>query len=212
MESLLVLMWKPDYQNTLWALRFNCDLHKTEPPFAWWLHLLPSSFHRVWGGGWLLSDGHLPWSPTEVASSPPMVSSPSWGVPLCPSEPRSSIPLAQQLSEVTGYHRQTAKLLWLLIPGGHPGSFGLILAPGHSGLDSCPLLSHPAVPLPSACFSDSIAGKLGKSLKKLEPKCDVLAVKESLQNIYRLFKQLASTLGTNLSTGCLPALLGGRKI
>lgn len=34
MESLLGLTWKLNYQNIPWALRFNCNLHKTEPPFA----------------------------------------------------------------------------------------------------------------------------------------------------------------------------------
>lgn len=97
MELLLGLMWKPNYKNVLWPLKFTCDLRKTEPPLF-------------------------------------------WGI------------------------------------------------------------------------SRSISRKVGKSLKALEQKYDVLLAKEYLRNIYRLFKQLASTLGNNLSTGCLPAFLGGRKM
>lgn len=34
MKSLLGLMRKPNYENIPQALQFNCDLHKTEAPFA----------------------------------------------------------------------------------------------------------------------------------------------------------------------------------
>lgn len=174
------------------------------------LHLMPSSFHRVWENRWSLPGGHLRCRPPEAAPSPPVVSSLSWETLPCPSEHGKSIRLAQQCSEATACHKKTAKLLWFLTPGGGPGSF--VLVPGCPGLEPCSLLSHSRVPLPSICSSSSsIAGKLGKSLKNLEQECDVLAVKECLQNIYRLFKQLASTFGNNLSRGCLPALLGGRK-
>lgn len=83
-------------------------------------------------------------------------------VPLCPPESRSSIPLAQKHSETTEYLGWTAKLLWLLIPGGHPVSFAL--APDTlvwTFASSSPTPEYP-------CSYDSIPLKLCKSLKDLE--------------------------------------------
>lgn len=60
-----------------------------------------------------------------------------------------------------------AKLFWLLIPRGGPGSFVLVLAlaPGHPDLDPCPSSPTPVCPCPLPAFPTALLGSWEKAWK-----------------------------------------------
>ena len=207
---------KAKYQNILRALWFNCNLHKTEPPFA----CFATSGKCIWcpqvlTGCEKVNDpclvGTCPPAPLRLHHLHDGLLSQLWGPTLSTwtQELHPFGTAAWWSHRIPQVNCKTALVA-------HPKRRSWVICPC-----PCPWTPRPGPlppPLPPRCAPTfrllfiSIIGKLGKSLRNLERKCGVLAVKEYLQNIYRLFKQLASTLGNNLSTGCLPALLGGRKI